>query len=144
VKPGICIIDATQAGNASYLAAARVQMRIRVISGAHIQAIIYFGNNSVALTAAAKKQLASVARLTLVDGLTKLAITGYASSTGSVAGNKALGNRRAIAAEKYLATLLSRLHVKGVHFTVAGKGASAFAVKNSKSGLNRRDVIQGS
>ena len=105
---------------------------------------LHFADDSVALSALARAQLTGLERLIQVDRLTKVAITGYASSTGSVAGNERLGIRRAVSAEQYIVALLARLHVKGVHLSVAGKGASSFAVKNPKSGLNRRDVIQAS
>ena len=141
---GVCVVDANQPGNGSFLAAAQVQLRIRVLPSAHLTLTIHFANNSITLDATARHQLTAFAKQVKAHGLRHLSITGYASSTGTVAGNKRLGAKRAVAAEVYLKTLFKNLKVGGVKYAVAGKGASAFAVKNPKSGLNRRDVLTAS
>jgi len=104
--------------------------------------MLYYANNSWALSVRSKNLLNSLAHKIKANHLNKVIINGYASSPGTSSGNRVLGVNRAGLAARYLRWLLAKLHVRGVSFRIIGRGGMAFVVKPYNSPLNRRtDII---
>ncbi len=136
---GTCIVDANQAGDASYAAAATV---IRLVSEkAFLRLVVYFANDSWALTGHARHQLNVFAVAVTRDELTRLSLSGFASSTGTTQRDSFLGVHRAHIVEAYLAHALVPLHVKNARYVVIGYGASRFAFRPYTAARNRRTEI---
>jgi outer membrane protein OmpA-like peptidoglycan-associated protein len=76
------------------------------------------------------------------DYLSKVTITGYASSTGTAPHNNVLGTMRANAAASYLKSVLAELKVSGAHFSISGDGASQFVASPPSAPANRRAQIE--
>ena len=136
---GTCIVDANQAGDASYAVATSA---IRLVSEKpFLRLVVYFANDSWALTAHARHQLDVFAVTVARDELTRLSLSGFASSTGTTQRDNFLGVHRAHIVKAYLARVLVRLHVKNARYVVIGYGASRFAVRPHTAARNRRTEI---
>jgi outer membrane protein OmpA-like peptidoglycan-associated protein len=138
---GNCVLDANQAGNSTYSAAAQNSMKFAVGGVAKVAIIVYFANNSWQIRSADKNRITGLAAAIKADHLTNIAITGYASSTGALAHNSVLGTQRANAAAALLKALLAKLDITQVRITCSGKGASNFVVFPATKAANRRATI---
>ena len=138
---GRCVIDANQAGNASYSAASQVSLKIPASAVVTASLTVYFANNSSLIRSSYQGRLTSLAAAIKADDLTNITVTGYASSTGAHAHNNVLGTERAKAARAYLKSLLVKLNVVQVRITCNGDGASHFVVFPTTNASNRRTTI---
>jgi outer membrane protein OmpA-like peptidoglycan-associated protein len=102
---------------------------------------IYFPNNSWVLTSSAAAKLNGFASAIANDDFKGLSVSGYASSTGSLANNHKLGIERARATWSYLDSRLAALKVNGVASTLRGLGATRFRITPSSAAGNRRAVL---
>jgi outer membrane protein OmpA-like peptidoglycan-associated protein len=136
-----CVIDANQAGNTTYSAAAQTSMKVAAVASAPVSLTIYFANNSWVIRKGDKGRITSLASAIKANDLTSITITGYASSTGVNSHNNMLGTERAIVAASFLRTLLATLNVTQIHIARTGRGASNFAVFPSTKAGNRRTTI---
>jgi outer membrane protein OmpA-like peptidoglycan-associated protein len=103
--------------------------------------VVLFANNSWVLSSHAVVQLNGFAATLKRAHLTSVVVSGFASSTGTLANNRLLGTQRANAVWNYLRV---RLHVLGVHVVasaVHGFGGSAYDVRPYTAAGNRRAVI---
>jgi outer membrane protein OmpA-like peptidoglycan-associated protein len=137
---GTCVIDANQAGDAAYSAAAQVQQSVASIT-ATISLVLHYANNSWFLTAWSCKHLHSLALAIKKDRLTLVELKGFASSTGTVGRNNVLGIERARVPAMLLKTYLRALHVRHVTLRMMGYGASQFVAKPTSAAANRRTEI---
>jgi outer membrane protein OmpA-like peptidoglycan-associated protein len=103
--------------------------------------VVYFSNNSWVLSAHTIAQLNQFASTLKRDHLTNVVVSGYASSTGSLANNRLLGTERAKAVWSYLSTRLHVLGVRGLTGNVHGYGGSRYDVRPYTAAGNRRTVI---
>jgi outer membrane protein OmpA-like peptidoglycan-associated protein len=106
-----------------------------------VSLIIYFANNSWALTAKSKAQLNAFAGTVSRDHLTTLNVRGYASSTGPLANNVHLGTQRAQSAWIYLEGRFHLLGVRSASALVTGYGGSQYNVHPDTAAGNRRTEI---
>jgi outer membrane protein OmpA-like peptidoglycan-associated protein len=136
-----CVIDANQAGNATYSAALEATMKLAAITSVPVSLTIYFANNSWLIRASDKGRMTSLASAIKANDLTNIRVTGYASSTGVTSHNRVLGTERATVATSFLQTLLAKLKMTQVHIVCAGKGASHFVVFPTTKAGNRRATI---
>ena len=134
------MIDANQAGNAAYAAAAQVRHSV-TSRNATISLVLHYANNSYVLTAWSRKHLYSLALAIKNDRLTLVVLSGFASSTGTVARNNVLGIERARVPATLLKTYLKALHVRHVKLRIMGYGASKFVTKPTSAAANRRTEI---
>ena len=137
---GTCVIDANQAGNSAYGAAPEVRQSLTSLT-ATISLVLHYANNSFTLTAWSRKHLHSLALAIKNDRLTLVVLSGFASSTGTVARNNVLGIERARVPATLLKTYLKALHVHHVTLRMVGYGASKFVTKPTSSAANRRTEI---
>ncbi len=137
---GTCVIDANQAGNAAYGAAAQVQQSLTSLI-ATISLVLHYANNSCVLTAWSREHLHSLALAIKNDRLTLVELRGFASSTGTVARNNVLGIQRARVPATLLKTYLKALHVHHVTLRMTGYGASMFVTRPTSAAANRRTEI---
>lgn len=105
---------------------------------AHATTMIFYANNSWDLSAASMATIAKFAVTIKTDHLHHVIINGYASLTGSVAGNDLLGAKRAEIAATYLIKRLSEIGYHGVIVKSTGNGASKFLVLPASAAKNRR------
>jgi outer membrane protein OmpA-like peptidoglycan-associated protein len=140
---GTCVIDANQAGTAVYGAATEVHQSVTSLT-ATISLVLHYANNSFALTAWSIKHLYSLAVAIKNDRLTLVELSGFASSTGTVARNNVLGIERARVPTTLLKTYLKALHVRHVTLRMVGYGASKFVTKPTGAAANRRTEITAS
>jgi outer membrane protein OmpA-like peptidoglycan-associated protein len=137
---GTCVIDANQAGNAAYGAATQVQQSVASRT-ATISLVLYYANNSCVLSAWSTAHLYSLALSIKNDRLTSVEISGFASSTGTIARNNVLGIERAWEPATLLKTYLKELHVRHVTLHMVGYGATKFATRPTSAAQNRRTEI---
>jgi outer membrane protein OmpA-like peptidoglycan-associated protein len=71
-------------------------------------------------------------------------LSGFASSTGTVARNNVLGMERARVPASLLKSYLKALHVRHVTLRMMGYGASKFVTKPTSAAANRRTEIMAS
>ena len=140
---GTCVIDANQAGSAAYSAAAQVRQSV-TSRNANISLVVHYANNSCVLTAWSRKHLHSLALAIKSDRLTLVVLSGFASSTGTVARNNVLGMERARVPASLLKSYLKALHVRHVTLRMMGYGASKFVTKPTSAAANRRTEIMAS
>jgi outer membrane protein OmpA-like peptidoglycan-associated protein len=136
-----CVIDANQAGNATYSAASQVSLKIPAIAAATVSLTVYFANNSWLIRSSYRGRLTSLARAIKTDHLTTITVTGYASSTGAHAHNTLLGAERAKVTTVTLTSLLVKLNMAQVHIASIGEGASHFVAFPTTNASNRRTTI---
>jgi outer membrane protein OmpA-like peptidoglycan-associated protein len=103
-----------------------------------------FANDSWALSGGARAHIRALASAIKSDHLSRVSVTGYASSTGTTPGNNVLGTQRASAVASYLKNSLANLMVGGVHFSTAADGASKFVASPPSAPANRRAQIEAS
>ncbi|MGB8196738.1 MAG: Ig-like domain repeat protein [Acidimicrobiales bacterium] len=103
--------------------------------------LVPFVNNSAKLTTSMMRLLNQAAAAIKADHYHHVTFVGYASSTGTKSGNDSLGVRRSRAAARYLLSRLAAMGVTNVTIEWVGKGASKFAVANTKAAVNRRVVV---
>jgi large repetitive protein len=115
-------------------------LRYRVVP-AGTSLIIYFPNNSWALTRAAIDKLNGLAKVMIEHHFTNVSISGFASSTGPFTNNRELGVQRARAAWSYLRLRLHALNGHRVSSSLRGYGATHFSVTPTYSAGNRRAVL---
>jgi len=137
---GTCVVDANQAGDAAFGAAAQVRQTLTSLA-ATISLVLHYANNSCVLTAWSRKHLHSLALAIKNDRLTAVELRGFASSTGTVARNDALGIQRARVPTTLLKSYLKALHVRHVTLRMMGFGASMFVKEPSSAAANRRTEI---
>jgi outer membrane protein OmpA-like peptidoglycan-associated protein len=136
-----CVIDANQAGNATYSAASQVSLKIPAMAAATVSLTVYFANNSWLIRSSYRGRLTSLARAIKTDHLTTITVTGYASSTGAHAHNTLLGAERAKVTTVTLTSLLVKLNMAQVHIASIGEGASHFVAFPTTNASNRRTTI---
>jgi outer membrane protein OmpA-like peptidoglycan-associated protein len=137
---GTCVIDANQAGNAAYGAAAQIRQSV-VSLIATISLVLHYANNSWSLSAWSCEHLHSLALAIKNDRLTLVTFEGFASSTGTVARNDVLGIERARVPAMLLKSYLRALHVSNVRLRMMGYGASRFVARPTSAAANRRTEI---
>ena len=106
-----------------------------------VSLVIYFANNSWALSTTSKAQLNVFAKTVVRDHLMTLDVRGFASSTGPLANNVHLGTERAQSAWTYLE---GRFHVLDAHSAsalVTGYGGAKYNVHPDTAAGNRRTKI---
>lgn len=113
----------------------------KFILNPNAEVIVHYANNSPQLTSATKAQIAFFVKEIKKYELTKVTVTGYASSTGSASANKSLAKNRANIAAAYLRTALAADHVAHIQIVVTSKGASDFVAQPPSSPLNRRTTL---
>ena len=100
---------------------------------------VNFAVGSSILSAAQKNEIRSVARVIATQGFTKLVVSGFTDSNGSLALNKKLSEARAKSVAAFMRTLLPTIQIKASAFGPTNPIAS----NKSKSGQaqNRRTQI---
>ncbi|HEY1762777.1 MAG TPA: OmpA family protein [Acidimicrobiales bacterium] len=106
--------------------------------------IIYFANNSWALSAKSKSQLSAFASAAVRDHLTTFDVRGFASSTGPLENNVHLGTQRAQSAWTYLEGRFRVLGARSASALVTGYGGSKYNVRPDTAAGNRRTEITAS
>lgn len=109
-----------------------------------VSLVIYFANNSWALSAKSKAQLNAFAKTVVRDHLTTLNVRGYASSTGPLANNVHLGTERAQSAWTYLEGRFNVLGTNSASALVTGYGGAKYNVHPDTAAGNRRTEITAS
>ena len=143
-KTGRCVINANQAGNASFSAASQVSLDIPASAVKKVSLTVYFANNSWRIRSSYQGELSSLAAAIKADHLTTVTVTGFASSTGVSTHNSLLGAERAKVTTSYLTSLFVKFNVTHVSMSSIGEGASHFVTFPTSSASNRRTTITAS